>query len=76
MPRYTFTAPRDRFPITVDLGDDKAAWKEIIEYTGEMLRDIDGKLPSSTDWKISVTNDLGQRVATVRVQAERHLASG
>ena len=75
MPRYTFTAPPGRFPITIDLGDDDAAWKEVIVFAGEMLRDIDGKLPSNTDWKISVTNEGGEPVATLRIQAQRHLPS-
>jgi hypothetical protein len=51
MPRYTFTASPDRFPVTVDLRDDNAAWKEIVEYAGEMLRDIDGKLPGDATGK-------------------------
>ena len=73
MPRYTFTAPPERFPVTLDLRDDSAAWKEVVEYAGEMLREIDGQLPNNTDWQLTVTNDGGQPVATVRIQAQRHL---
>jgi hypothetical protein len=75
VPRYTFTAPPDRFPITVDLRDNRAAWKEMVEYTGEMLRDIDGELPSNTDWEISVANEGGQPVTTIRIQAQRYSPS-
>jgi hypothetical protein len=75
MPRYTFTAPPAR-PVTVDLRDDKAAWKEIVEYAGEMLRDIDGKLPNNTDWQITVTNDSDEAVAEININARRYTASG
>ena len=54
-------APPAAFPVTVDLRDDKAAWKEAVEYAGEVLRDIDGELPSNTDWVTSVKNDGARR---------------
>jgi hypothetical protein len=60
MPRY-FTAPPERFPVTLDLRDDNAAWKEVVEYAGEMLREIDGQLPNNTDWQLTVATTVGTR---------------
>jgi hypothetical protein len=38
-----------------------------------MLRDIEGELPSNTDWEIRVVNEGRQPVATVRIQGQCHL---
>jgi hypothetical protein len=76
MPRYTFTAPDHQFSSTVDLRDDDAAWAEAILFTAQMLREVDGKLPSHTDWQISVTNEGDQPVAMIRIQAQRYFPLG
>ena len=71
MPSYTFTAPTDACPITVDLRNNDTAWAEAVKFCGEMLRDIDGDLPSRTDWQITVTSETGQQVAAIEIIARR-----
>jgi hypothetical protein len=71
MPRYTFTAPTGRAPITIELRDNDAAWAEAITFCGEMLRDLDGSLPSQTNWQMVVTNAKGEPVAEIDVRARR-----
>jgi hypothetical protein len=72
MPCYTFIAPAGQSPITVELRDNDTAWAEAVRFCGEMLRDIDGDLPSRTDWQITVTSETGQLVAEIEIGARRY----
>jgi hypothetical protein len=68
--------PPAGFSRPIDLRDDDAAWAEAIKFTGETLREVDGSLPSQTDWQISVANRGGELVATIRIQAQRYFPLG
>jgi hypothetical protein len=76
MPRYTFIVEGDAHSTTVDFHDDNDAWTEAIYLAGEILRDIKGTPSSDTQWRIDVTNESDQPVATVQVQAQRHQPGG
>jgi hypothetical protein len=72
MGQYLFTLPGDAEPLSVILADSSAAWDEAVRVCGEMLRDMDGALPSNTDWHVKVTDGAGFPIATIRVLARRH----
>ena len=69
MRRYTFNINGDETPTEADLRDDHAAWMEAVHLAGEMLREMNP--PDDLDWEINVSNDGGQHVGTVRIQAHR-----
>jgi hypothetical protein len=72
VPRYTFIAPTNRAPVTIELLNNDAAWGEAVTFCGEMLRDLDGRLPSHTNWQIVVTNAAGELVAEIDLSARRY----
>lgn len=53
-----------------ELPDRRAAWNEATRYTGEAIRDIDGKLQPDVDWSLDVTDYEGQPVYRIVVSAK------
>lgn len=72
MQRYTFTFSGDREPSFADLPNDAKAWGEAVQFLGVMLHDVNGELPSSTEWQINVTGEDGSAVATLRFSGQRY----
>jgi hypothetical protein len=71
MARYHFDIEGDAERGEVELPDDAAAWSELVQFCGEVLKDVDGKLPPHADLNFSVSE--GERkVADIRVCADRH----
>ena len=68
MPRYRFNVPLTVDDIEIDLADDHEAWSQAVTLLGELLQDIDGGLPRSTDWTLLVREE-GREVARLRVTA-------
>lgn len=77
MPRYFFhtdgSAPFHD-ATGVDLADDDAAWSQAVVAFGELLRDIDGKLPDGEEITITVVDEAGRPIATLRFAGERSRA--
>jgi hypothetical protein len=71
MPRYHFHVQDGRdHPDTdgMELPDIIAARGEAI--AGEMLRDLNGRLPVGSPWRMDVTDDAGRSVLILRFTAE------
>jgi hypothetical protein len=75
MPRFHFHVQDGRDvpdPEGTELPDAEAARREAISAAGEMLRDLDGKLPIGAEWRMHVTDEAGHPVPTLRFSAEEH----
>jgi hypothetical protein len=57
--------------IPVELEDDDVAWGEAIVLCGEMLRDVDGKMPPKTTWDLTVCEGT-RTVASITLMATRY----
>ncbi|ALN75336.1 hypothetical protein [Aureimonas sp. AU20] len=74
MPRYFFQVSGDTLHVDREgrlLDDDEAAWSLAITSTGELLRDIDGRMPSRAEILTTVTNERGAALISLRFTAER-----
>jgi hypothetical protein len=71
MPSYTFTISGEPDGHEVVLKDDDAAWSELVTWSGEVLRDVDGKLPSNSRLEICVSDDAGSDVARLSISTTR-----
>lgn len=70
MPIYEFKDPLAMEPISVECDDDAEAWSDAVTMCGQMLKDLDGNLPSPTDWMLRIRQ--GERnVAIIEVNARR-----
>jgi hypothetical protein len=70
MPRYFFHLTMNG-RVTPDqsgtvLPDVRAARSQGISACGEMLKDLDGKLPAFAEWRMDVVDHAGQTVLTFR----------
>ena len=68
MPRYFFHVSGASIYRDSDgsvLADDQAAWSHAVSSTGELLRDLDGKLESGAKIEIIVEDETGEVVATL-----------
>ena len=75
MPRFYFDIDdgvSQPDPDGVDLPDAQAAWAEAVRCCGEMLKDIDGRLPPNSEWKMEVTDKDAQLIFSLRFFAEDH----
>ena len=71
MPQYEFRVPDTPRKLPIELKNDDEAWSEAIVLCGEMLKDVDGKLPPGTTWDLSVCEGA-RAVATIKVEAHRN----
>ncbi|QJP13245.1 hypothetical protein G3545_06035 [Starkeya sp. ORNL1] len=72
MPKYTFEMLGETTPQHLFLTDDNAAWSELVTLCGEILRDVDGKLPPKAQLEMRLSNEGGKELATLRIDADRH----
>jgi hypothetical protein len=47
------------------------AWEEATKASGEMLRDLDGRLRDGQEWRMEVTNEASAVVFVIRINAEK-----
>jgi hypothetical protein len=79
MPRFYFNV-RDGAQLShtdevgEELADANAAWTLAISYTGEILRDLDGKLKPEADWRLEVISEGGHPVCSVFVRGKLEAA--
>ena len=74
MPRYFFNVHDGQPPLAQDppdrdgtlLPDLEAARSQAVTLAGEMLKDLDGRFWSGTDWRLRVTDEQGATVCTLR----------
>lgn len=59
--------------IGIELDDDDAAWSNAVRSMGELLDDLDGKMPNRAAIITVVANDAGEPVITLRFTGERNL---
>ena len=74
MPHYHFRldgTPTPAGPHSEWLPDDDAAWSQAVISTGELLRDLGGKVSGRTRLRATVTEDGGRIVGTLDVSSER-----
>lgn len=75
MPRYYFHVTEGLAMLPDELGtelpDLAAVRSAAITACGEMLKDIDGQLPRSGEWRMDVTDEAGTRIMTFRFAEER-----
>jgi hypothetical protein len=56
-----------------NLGDDNTAWSEAVSSIGQLLRDVDGKLPPHGLLTLDVFDEGGALVASISVDAVRRI---
>lgn len=74
MPRYFFqvsgtVSHMDREGRELD--DFQTAWSLAVSSTGELLRDIDGKLPNHAEIRTTVTDEEGVVLISLRFTGEK-----
>ena len=76
MPRYFFNITQGELARTADEGrdlpGDEAAWEEATTACGEMIKELDGKLKASPEWRMEVTRESGEVVYRLRFSAETY----
>ena len=76
MPRYFFNITQGELARTADEGmdlpGDEAAWEEATTACGEMIKELDGKLKASPEWRMEVTRESGELVYRLRFSAETY----
>ena len=70
MPLYKFSISELDSEDEIELETDQVAWSQLVTWTGEVLKDEDGRLPPGSDFKLTVTEG-GRRVADIRIIASR-----
>lgn len=50
--------------------DRQEAWHEASTSTGEILREMDGKMQPGLDWRMDVTDEAGQLIYRFTFKAE------
>lgn len=77
MPRFHFKtrhgADSQDDPEGMELEDLKAAWGEATRATGEILKEIDGSLEPEREWRMDVSNDVGQALFSLRLIPETYV---
>lgn len=74
MPRYFFevSGPKSyAHSVSVQLLDDHAAWSMAVTSTGELIKDLDGKMPDKADIIATVKDAIGRVVVTLRVTGDK-----
>ncbi|KQT52475.1 MULTISPECIES: DUF6894 family protein [unclassified Aureimonas] len=74
MPRYFFhVSGVSLFTDTLgaELANDAEAWSAAVVSCGELLQDIDGKMPDRAEVRVTVKDDTDRLVAVVRFTGER-----
>lgn len=74
MPRYFFhvSGPRHYSDHDgVELADDDAAWSVAVISMGELIDDLNGKLPDRAELVTKVADASGSTLMTLRFQGER-----
>lgn len=78
LPRYFFhTGGAAPFSDSVGLNleDDDAAWSNAVRYMGELLQDIDGKMPDRALLEVIVADEENRTVITLRIAGDREAES-
>lgn len=74
MPRYFFHLTGHTSFVDkegVELIDDDDAWSTAVSSCGDILRDIDGRLPERSEITVRVADEGGRHVATLRFIGRR-----
>jgi hypothetical protein len=58
MPLYHFQSARDGWAETIDLPDDRSAWREAQAICRDLSRDIIDALDRNPEWHIDVTDAI------------------
>jgi hypothetical protein len=76
MPRYQFNifvnGKSDGPSVGTEFRDLGAARADAISACGEMLRDLDGKLPANFEWRMQVTDAATRVLFTLRFSESGH----
>lgn len=76
MPRYHFSIFVNGKPeaptASVEFRDLKAARNDAIAACGQMLRDLDGDLPTNSEWRMDVTDAAGATLFSLRFSESGH----
>jgi hypothetical protein len=74
MPRYYFNIFHEHAHNDYEgeeLPDKNAAWEEATRATGEIIKDLDGKLKPGHDWRMQVTDEFKNPIWEIHVKAEK-----
>lgn len=74
MPLYFFHiagSPLSEKAEGVELPDDDAAWSLAVTSTGELLKDLDGRLPDRTEIVATVVDETGRIAVTLRISGRK-----
>lgn len=70
MARYLFEVGGDHEHSEAELPNDAAAWAALVTWSGEFLKEFEGRLPPHAEIELIVRED-DRRVATLRILADR-----
>jgi hypothetical protein len=54
-----------------ELPNDGAAWREATIITGEMFKEIDGKLRPGQDWSLEVADESRKPLYTIQINTRQ-----
>jgi uncharacterized protein DUF6894 len=73
MPHFSFLTTHNGKVVESDepinLPDVEAAWHEATVHAGQMLKDLDGKLNSNTEWSVEIREN-GESIRAIRIVTE------
>jgi uncharacterized protein DUF6894 len=73
MPRYFFNIYHERNDfddVGEDLPDRNVAWRLAIRTAGQLLQDIDGRLPPGKEWRMEVTDESRKAIYLILVSTK------
>jgi hypothetical protein len=74
MPKYYFDVdglPPDMDSVGDELKNDDVAWEEATQYAGQLLKDVDGKLPPGQEWRLIVSDADRNQLFVIHVKSQK-----
>jgi hypothetical protein len=53
-------------PVSVELPDKRAAWKEAVAFCGQSMEDLDGDFGQDDEWLLSVSDERSLPLFEIR----------
>ena len=74
MPRYYFRIDHGKYSgnsdSAFDIKDDTAAWQEMIEVCGDLVRDVCRGLKENSDWHLELLDEAEKPLFRIRLVSE------
>ena len=71
MPLYNFNISDDPQPVVIEMRDDNLAWQEVVMTCSGLVAEVAGTVPKDADLELTVRDDCGRHVGTIRIVASK-----